>query len=110
MTSTQREVFNCVLSGDLKTITEHFEREGVTGESEEEDVFGMKDEAGRNALLTACVLGRSAIVRELVRTGARVEERTVRGESEERGASSRLHPGKRTTLTLIIAKHYFQST
>ncbi|KAM6919936.1 ankyrin repeat domain-containing protein 45 [Lycodopsis pacificus] len=41
----------------------------------------MKDEAGRNALLTASMLGRSAIVRELVGHGARVDEQTVRGYS-----------------------------
>ncbi len=80
MTSIQREIFNCVLSGDLETIKQHFEREGVTGESQEEDLFGLKDEVGRNALLTACMLGRSAIVRELVANGAQVDERTVRGE------------------------------
>ncbi|XP_031143373.1 ankyrin repeat domain-containing protein 45 isoform X1 [Sander lucioperca] len=81
MTSIQKDIFNCVLSGDLEGIKEHLEREGVTEESQERDVCGMKDEVGRNALLTACMLGRSAIGRELVRHGAQVDEQTVRGYS-----------------------------
>ncbi|XP_076601741.1 ankyrin repeat domain-containing protein 45 isoform X2 [Chaetodon auriga] len=81
MTSIQEAIFKCVLSGDLETIKEHFERGGVSEESQEKDLFGLKDEAGRNALLTACMLGRSAIVRELVRNGAHVDEQTVRGYS-----------------------------
>ncbi|XP_070831141.1 ankyrin repeat domain-containing protein 45 [Chaetodon trifascialis] len=81
MTSIQKEIFQCVLSADLETIKEHFERGGVTEESQEKDLFGLKDEGGRNALLTACMLGRSAIVRELVRNGAHVDEQTVRGYS-----------------------------
>ncbi|KAM9349998.1 ankyrin repeat domain-containing protein 45 [Symphorus nematophorus] len=79
MTSIQAEIFNCVLSGDLESMKEHFDREPVSEESEEKDWFALKDEGGRNALLTACMLGRSAIVRELVRHGARVTERTARG-------------------------------
>ncbi|XP_044077077.1 ankyrin repeat domain-containing protein 45 isoform X1 [Siniperca chuatsi] len=81
MTSIQTDIFSCVLSGDLESMQEHFEREGVKEESREKDLFGMKDEVGRNAMLTACVLGRSAIVRELVAHGARVDEQTVRGYS-----------------------------
>ncbi|TDH06320.1 hypothetical protein EPR50_G00130890 [Perca flavescens] len=81
MTSIQKEIFKCVLSGDLEGIKEHLEREGVTEESQDIDVCGMKDEVGRNALLTGCVLGRSAISRELVRHGAQVDEQTVRGYS-----------------------------
>nr|XP_046263728.1 ankyrin repeat domain-containing protein 45 [Scatophagus argus] len=79
MASIQKEIFNCVLSGDLETLKKHFE--GVTEEPQDKDLFGLKDECGRNALLAACVLGRSAIVRELVRNGARVDEPTVRGYS-----------------------------
>uniref|UniRef100_A0A3Q3G1R6 Uncharacterized protein n=1 Tax=Labrus bergylta TaxID=56723 RepID=A0A3Q3G1R6_9LABR len=67
MTSLQQDIFNCVLSGDLETI--------------KDGLFGMKDEAGRNALLTASMLGRSAIVPELLRHGALVNEQTVRGYS-----------------------------
>ncbi|TKS80371.1 Ankyrin repeat domain-containing protein 45 [Collichthys lucidus] len=81
MTCTQREVFKCVLSGDLEYLKEFFEPGESQEESQEEDVFGLKDEAGRNVLLTAAMLGRSAIVQELVRHGARVNEQTAGGYS-----------------------------
>ncbi|XP_029309668.1 ankyrin repeat domain-containing protein 45 [Cottoperca gobio] len=81
MTSIQTEIFTCVLSGDVESITGYFEREGVTDEAQEKDMCGMKDEVGRNALLTGCMLGRSDVVRELLTHGARVDEQTVRGYS-----------------------------
>lgn len=80
MSSIQREIYNCVLSGELESMKEHLERAGVTEEPPEKDLFGVTDEGGRNALLAACMLGRSAIVRELVGNGAQVDEQTVRGE------------------------------
>lgn len=82
MTSIQKEIFQCALSGDLETIKKHFEREATAEESQEKDLYGVKDEVGRNALLTACMLGRTAIVRELVRNGAQIDQQTVRGEWE----------------------------
>ncbi|XP_042284162.1 ankyrin repeat domain-containing protein 45 [Thunnus maccoyii] len=82
MTSIQEEIFKYVLSGDLESIKQCFERETVTEESQEEfDLFGKKDEAGRNALLAASMLGSSAIVSELLNNGAQVNEQTVRGYS-----------------------------
>ncbi|XP_040911458.1 ankyrin repeat domain-containing protein 45 isoform X2 [Toxotes jaculatrix] len=81
MASIQEEVFRCVLSGDVETMKQRFEDELVSEESREEDFFGKKDGFGRSALLTACMLGRSAIARELVRHGAPVNEQTVRGYS-----------------------------
>ncbi|XP_068427257.1 ankyrin repeat domain-containing protein 45 [Clinocottus analis] len=81
MTSTQREVFTHVLSGDLDGLKEQFDREADAEEAQETDPCGIKDEAGRNALLTACMLGRSAIARELVGHGAPVHAQTVRGYS-----------------------------
>ncbi|KAF7647406.1 hypothetical protein LDENG_00172840 [Lucifuga dentata] len=79
MSSTQEEIFNCVLSGDLETLKQLLESEAVNGEAE--DPFGKRDEAGRNALLSAAMLGRSAIIRELVGHGADVNEHTARGYS-----------------------------
>lgn len=79
MSSFQRAVFESVLSGDLEALQRCLEREAAA-ESRELDPFGMKDKEGRNALLNACMLGRTAIARELVRHGARVNERTARGE------------------------------
>ncbi|XP_036940309.1 ankyrin repeat domain-containing protein 45 isoform X4 [Acanthopagrus latus] len=81
MTSIQKEIFDCVLCGDLDSIKAHFEREGFAEETQEQDLFGLKDEGGRNALLTACMLERSDILRELVRHGAQVDVQTVRGYS-----------------------------
>lgn len=80
MSSIQKEIYDCVLSGECESIKEHLERSNVTEEPQENDLFGLKDEAGRNALLIACMFGRSGIVRELVRNGAQVNEQTVRGE------------------------------
>ncbi|XP_071762386.2 ankyrin repeat domain-containing protein 45 [Centroberyx gerrardi] len=81
MPSMQEEIYNCVLSGDLETLQQHFQSESVTEEAREKDLFGEKDEMGRNVLFAACMLGRSAIVRELVRNGAQVNEQTARGYS-----------------------------
>lgn len=80
MSSVQKEIYDFVLSGECESIKEHLERSNVTEEPQENDLFGLKDEAGRNALLIACTLGRSGIVRELVRNGAQVNEQTVRGK------------------------------
>ncbi|XP_026231130.1 ankyrin repeat domain-containing protein 45 isoform X2 [Anabas testudineus] len=74
--TTYDEVFTRVLSGDLDTIIQNRQ-----GEWDREEIFGKKDEAGRNVLAAASLLGRSAIVRELVSHGARVNEQTVRGYS-----------------------------
>ncbi|KAL0966043.1 hypothetical protein UPYG_G00290000 [Umbra pygmaea] len=46
-----------------------------------ENLLVEKDEMGRNALFAACMLGRSTIVRELVKHGAQVNEITSRGYS-----------------------------
>ncbi|XP_058504682.1 ankyrin repeat domain-containing protein 45 [Solea solea] len=78
MTSLQEDVFNRVLSADLWGLSKCFESKF---EPQENNAFDKKDELGRNALLTASMLGRSAIVRELVRHGAQVNEQTVRGYS-----------------------------
>ncbi|XP_034411687.1 ankyrin repeat domain-containing protein 45-like [Cyclopterus lumpus] len=81
MTLTQREVFTRVLSGDLEGLKEQLDCDAVAEESQQTDPCGMTDEVGRNALLTACILGRSAIARELVGHGAPVHAQTVRGYS-----------------------------
>ncbi|XP_074545314.1 ankyrin repeat domain-containing protein 45 isoform X2 [Halichoeres trimaculatus] len=76
MTSLQQEVFNCVFSNDLETIKELLEREETM-----KDILGAKDEFGRNALMVAGMMGRSAIVRELLSNGALINEQTVEGYS-----------------------------
>ncbi|XP_047223942.1 ankyrin repeat domain-containing protein 45 isoform X2 [Girardinichthys multiradiatus] len=79
MTSKQDEIFNGVLSGDLENIKQLLESSDGSEESHEHDLFGKVDEMGRNALLTASMLGKSSIVRELVKHGAKVDGQTVRG-------------------------------
>lgn len=91
MASIQEDIYNCVLSGELESIKELFDNVSATEEQQEMDLFDYKDEGGRNALLTACMLGRSAIVSELVRNGAQVNESTSRGET-----GSSLSPGLTT--------------
>ncbi|XP_053186614.1 ankyrin repeat domain-containing protein 45 [Scomber japonicus] len=82
MTTIQDEIFKCVLSGDLEAVRQCLGHETETEESQEDlDLFGKKDEAGRNALLAACMLGRSSIIPELLTNGAQVNEQTVRGYS-----------------------------
>ena len=80
MASVQEEIFKCVVSGDLDAIKQCLQAERED-ESQEKDYFSKKDEFGRSALLTAAMLGKSDIVRELVRGGAQVNEQTERGES-----------------------------
>ncbi|KAM8849257.1 ankyrin repeat domain-containing protein 45 isoform 2-T2 [Spinachia spinachia] len=58
----------------------------------------MKDAVGRNALVTACLLGKSAIARELVEHGARVNEHTARGYSSLHLAACWGHLGTVRTL------------
>ncbi|XP_069581894.1 ankyrin repeat domain-containing protein 45 [Brachyistius frenatus] len=84
MPSIPEEIFKCMLSGDLETIQHLLEAEGVTEESTEQDGYnttGQEDEVGRTVLVAAGLLGRSAIVPELVRRGAQVDHRTARGYS-----------------------------
>ncbi|XP_028987341.1 ankyrin repeat domain-containing protein 45 isoform X2 [Betta splendens] len=65
-----------VSSGDLEAIVHNLE-----SEYDREEILDKKDEVGRKVLAVAAMLGRSAIVRELVRHGAQVNEQTVRGYS-----------------------------
>lgn len=81
MESVQKDIYDAVLSGELESIKELFGEVNATEEQEELDLFSYKDEGGRNALMTACMLGRSDIVTELVNNGAQVNESTVRGEA-----------------------------
>ncbi|XP_056149835.1 ankyrin repeat domain-containing protein 45 [Lampris incognitus] len=81
MASKQEEIFNCVLAGDLKNLQQHLENENGGEEAKEGVKFEFTDEMGRNALFAACSLGRSAIVRELVKHGARLNKCTARGYS-----------------------------
>uniref|UniRef100_M4AVQ3 Uncharacterized protein n=1 Tax=Xiphophorus maculatus TaxID=8083 RepID=M4AVQ3_XIPMA len=61
---------------DLQQVLESYD---AAEESEEINLFGKVDEMGRNALLVASMLGKSSVVRELVKHGAKLDEQTVRG-------------------------------
>ncbi|PWA25460.1 hypothetical protein CCH79_00005118, partial [Gambusia affinis] len=79
MTSIQDEIFNSVLTGDVEDLQQVLESYDATEESEEINLFGKVDEMGRNVLLVASMLGKSSVVRELVKQGAKLDEQTVRG-------------------------------
>ncbi|XP_075887451.1 ankyrin repeat domain-containing protein 45 isoform X2 [Nelusetta ayraudi] len=79
MQSTQKDIYEAVQSGELESIKELFGEVNATEGQKEMDLFSYKDGGGRNALMTACMLGRSDIVTELVNNGAQVNESTVRG-------------------------------
>uniref|UniRef100_A0A3B4ZMY4 Ankyrin repeat domain 45 n=1 Tax=Stegastes partitus TaxID=144197 RepID=A0A3B4ZMY4_9TELE len=81
MSSIQEEIFKFVLSGDLEALKQLLAGVEESEESREQNLFGQKDEVGRNALMTASMLGRSDLVRELVAHGAPVNDQTVRGFS-----------------------------
>lgn len=80
MESVQKDIYDAVLSGELNRIKELFSEVNGTEEQEELELFSYKDEGGRNALMTASMLGRSDIVTVLVQNGAQLDESTVRGE------------------------------
>ncbi|XP_051985218.1 ankyrin repeat domain-containing protein 45 [Xyrauchen texanus] len=75
----EKTVFMCALDGDVEGIKSLLENVTPSDNGLSPNIFHEKDEVGRNALLTACMLGRSGIVRELVKSGAEVNELTVRG-------------------------------
>lgn len=100
MESIQKDVYDAVLSGEVERIKELFGEVNATEEQEELQLFSYKDEAGRNALMTASILGRSDIVRELVKNGAQLDESTVRGEAES--FRKRFKPSSYNTSCLCI--------
>ncbi|KAG5847491.1 hypothetical protein ANANG_G00126620 [Anguilla anguilla] len=77
----ENSIFTCSLSGDIEALQGLLECKSSSNVDETLDVFQEKDEFGRNALFVSCMLGRSDIIRELLRYGASVNERTVRGYS-----------------------------
>ncbi|CAG5897206.1 unnamed protein product [Menidia menidia] len=91
MESKQRQIFQCTLSKDLQALQQLFEdwedseenqdrdQDQDQDQDRDQDWFGETDEAGRNALLIASMAGSTAIVRELITHGARVDVGTVRG-------------------------------
>ncbi|KTF88998.1 hypothetical protein cypCar_00005774 [Cyprinus carpio] len=84
MRSTEEKtVLLCALDDDVEGLKSLLESllESANDTQQSENILWEKDEVGRNALFVACTLGRSGIVRELVRNGADVNELTARGYS-----------------------------
>ncbi|KAM6948255.1 ankyrin repeat domain-containing protein 45 [Aplochiton taeniatus] len=78
----QSTIFHYACSGNVKGLQQHFENESINDDqSSPLNSFKQKDEMGRNALSAASMLGRSAVVRELVKQGAPINQLTSRGYS-----------------------------
>ncbi|XP_048019593.1 ankyrin repeat domain-containing protein 45 isoform X2 [Megalobrama amblycephala] len=77
----EKTVLLCALDDDVEGLKRLLESKRDSDTQESENILWEKDEVGRNALFTACMLGRSGIVRELVQNGADVNEFTARGYS-----------------------------
>ena len=78
----EHSILRYALTGDLRGLQEYLETVESLSVSDRDSpkyLFKVKDELGRNAFFSACALGREAIVRELVKHGAEVNELTVRG-------------------------------
>lgn len=73
-------IYELALSGDVLAIRSIL---GSDNDRNEENVLKNvlweKDEIGRNALFAASMLGRSDVIRELVKHGAEVNSWTVKG-------------------------------
>lgn len=80
MTTVQKDMIKDVLYEDAESIMLCLQGRVVMENEEDKDVFNKKDEFGRNVLITASMLGRSGMVRELVQHGAQVNEQSTRGE------------------------------
>ncbi|KAL2097847.1 hypothetical protein ACEWY4_007054 [Coilia grayii] len=72
-------VYQLALTGDVLGLQSILGNESNT--NEELNLLWEKDDIGRNALFAASMLGRSDVVRELVKHGAEVNSWTVRGYS-----------------------------
>ncbi|XP_036409611.1 ankyrin repeat domain-containing protein 45 [Megalops cyprinoides] len=77
----ENSVLSCCLSGDAEGLQRVLESKSNSDEGETVDLLSEKDDVGRNALFMACMLGRSNVVRELVKYGGNVNELTARGYS-----------------------------
>ncbi|XP_051736689.1 ankyrin repeat domain-containing protein 45 [Ctenopharyngodon idella] len=77
----EKTVLLCALDNDVEGLKRLLESKRDTDTQESENILWEKDEVGRNALFTACTLGRSGIVHELVQNGADANEFTARGYS-----------------------------
>ncbi|RXM33074.1 Ankyrin repeat domain-containing protein 45 [Acipenser ruthenus] len=71
-------VLACALSGDIEGLQKWFENPEDPHHEQAIQMLQETDHVGRRVLFTACMLGRSDVVRELVRYGSDVNETTLR--------------------------------
>nr|XP_055057742.1 ankyrin repeat domain-containing protein 45 [Misgurnus anguillicaudatus] len=76
----EKTIFSCTSEDDVEGLKSLLESKREDNEPSR-NILWEKDEVGRSALFTACMLGRSSILRELVKNGADVNELTARGYS-----------------------------
>ncbi|XP_041098065.1 ankyrin repeat domain-containing protein 45-like [Polyodon spathula] len=74
-------VLACALSGDTEGLQKWFENPEDPHHEQVSQMVQETDAVGRRVLFTACMLGRSDVVRELVKYGSDVNETTLRGYS-----------------------------
>ncbi|TRZ04235.1 hypothetical protein DNTS_029923 [Danionella cerebrum] len=77
----EKTVFSCALNEDVEGLNFLSQRSSIQENKHLENILWEKDEVGRHALFTACTLGLTTVVRELVQNGADVNEVTARGYS-----------------------------
>ncbi|XP_075472810.1 ankyrin repeat domain-containing protein 45 isoform X2 [Ascaphus truei] len=72
-------VLQCALAGDVQTLQLLFEDPEDAGNERANQLLLEQDVLGRSPIFPACILGRSDVVKELVKHGANVNEQTARG-------------------------------
>ncbi|KAG8436685.1 hypothetical protein GDO86_007684 [Hymenochirus boettgeri] len=81
LSSRVNAVLDCTLKGDVQALSLLFEDPADPGQEKATSQLLEQDLIGRNALFSACILGRCEIIKELVKYGANVNIQTVRGYS-----------------------------
>ncbi|MEE6496079.1 hypothetical protein FKM82_002219 [Ascaphus truei] len=71
-------VLQCALAGDVQTLQLLFEDPEDAGNERANQLLLEQDVLGRSPIFPACILGRSDVVKELVKHGANVNEQTAR--------------------------------
>ncbi|XP_072296561.1 ankyrin repeat domain-containing protein 45 [Eucyclogobius newberryi] len=104
MTPQQEAIFSCVLRGEAEALEQLLQ----DVDDLEERLSGA-DEVGRSALLVGGLLGRTAIVSELVKHGAPVNQQTSTGYTALHLASCWGHVDTVQTLLKLRADYKIQN-
>ncbi|XP_039591569.1 ankyrin repeat domain-containing protein 45 isoform X1 [Polypterus senegalus] len=75
------KILSCALSGDIEGLMNLYSDAEDPDHVHFKEMLEVKDTMGRSILSQACMLGRYEVVRELVKCGANVNEKTERGYS-----------------------------